>query len=97
MGRLKALFTTWQTRDLLGERYAVLFLDGFHVKVRLAKRVVAVPVLAALGVLENGQKRLIALQLAATEATPSWSGLLQDLQRRRLPAPLLVITDGHAA
>src|SRR5438128_2424696 len=54
-----------------GERYAVLFLDGFHLKVRLAKRVVAVPVLAALGVLENGQKRLIALQLAATEATAS--------------------------
>ncbi len=94
--RLKVLFTKWQIRDLCGERYAVLFLDGFHLKVRLAKRVVAVPVLAALGVLENGQKRLIALQLAASEATASWSGLLSDLQRRGLPKPLLVVTDGHA-
>ena len=96
VARLKALFTMWQTRDLCGERYAALFLDGFHLKVRLAKRIVAVPVLAALGVLENGQKRLIALQLAAAETTASWNGLLSDLQRRGLPAPLLVVTDGHA-
>ena len=30
------------------------------------------------------------------EATASWGGLLADLQRRGLPAPLLVVTDGHA-
>lgn len=96
VARLKTLFTTWQTRDLRGERYAVVFLDGFHLKVRLARRVLAVPVLTALGVMENGQKRLVALQLAATEATASWSGLLTDLQRRGLPSPLLVVTDGHA-
>ena len=96
VGRLKALFTTWQTRDLHGERYAVLFLDGFHLKVRMAKRVVAVPVLAALGVTETGQKRLVALELAASEATTSWSGLLTGLQGRGLSAPLLVVTDGHA-
>jgi putative transposase len=96
VARLKVLFTTWQARDLQDERYAVLFLDGFHLKVRMARRVVAVPVLAALGVAENGQKRLAALQLAATEAQTSWGGLLTDLQRRGLPAPLLVVTDGHA-
>ncbi len=54
VARLKALFATWQDRDLSTERYAVIFLDGFHLKVRLAKRVVSVPVLAALGVAENG-------------------------------------------
>lgn len=41
----------------------MLYLDGFHLKVRMARRVVAVPVLVALGVAENGQKRLAALQL----------------------------------
>jgi putative transposase len=96
VARLKALFATWQTRDLHGERYAVVFLDGFHLKVRMARRVVAVPVLAALGVMANGQKRLIAMQLATSEAIASWRGLLTDLQRRGLPAPLLVVTDGHA-
>lgn len=96
VARLKALFAAWQTRDLHDERYAVLFLDGFHLKVRLARRVLAVPVLAALGVTETGQKRLVALQLAATEATTSWGSLLADLQRRGLPSPLLMVTDGHA-
>ena len=32
VGRLKALFATWQGRDLSSERYAVIFLDGFHLK-----------------------------------------------------------------
>ena len=54
MARLNALFATWQTPNLSGERYAVLFLDGFHLKVKLARRVIPVPVLAALGVTEKG-------------------------------------------
>jgi transposase-like protein len=96
VARLKALFEQWQTRDLQTERYAVIYLDGFHLRVRLAGRVVVVPVLAALGVTASGQKQLIALQLAASEATAAWGGLVGDLQARGLPAPLLVITDGHA-
>lgn len=96
VARVKAHFTAWQERPLTDERYAMLFLDGFHLRVRMAGRVISVPVLAALGVTETGQKQLVALQLAAAEATASWSGLLGDLQRRGLPAPLLVITDGHA-
>jgi transposase-like protein len=50
--RLKALFTTWRDRDLSIERYPIIFFDGFHLKVRLAWRVVSIPVLAALGVAE---------------------------------------------
>lgn len=96
VAKLKTQWTTWQARDLRADRYAVLFLDGFHLRVRLAGRVVVVPVLAALGVTETGQKQLVALQLAAAEATASWTGLLTDLQARGLPAPLLVVTDGHA-
>ena len=96
VGRLKVLFATWQTRPLPDERYAVLFLDGVHLKVRLARRVVAVPVLVALGGTLAGQKRLVALQLAATEAAVSWRAVLTDLQQRGLPAPRLVVTDGHA-
>jgi len=42
--QLKDLFVKWGERDLSEERYAILFLDGFHLKVRLARRVVTVPV-----------------------------------------------------
>ncbi len=34
--RLKELFRRWSERDVSQERYAILFLDGFHLKVRMA-------------------------------------------------------------
>ena len=95
VARLKALFTTWQDRDLSTERYAVIFLDGFHLKVRMAKRVVSVPVLAALDVAENGQKCLLQLRLAASEASATWGAVVTDLQQRNLAAPLLLVVDGN--
>jgi putative transposase len=95
VGRLKALFATWQNRDLSTERYAVIFLDGFHLKVRMAKRVVSVPVLAALGVAEDGQKCLLQLRLAASEAAVTWRAVVANLQQRGLAAPLLLVVDGN--
>ena len=94
--RVQDQFAVWQQRPLTDERYGVVFLDGVHLRVRLAGLVVMVPVLAALGVTDTGQKRLLAMQLAASEAAASWGGLLAKLQQRGLPAPLLVVTDGHA-
>jgi putative transposase len=96
VSRLKGLFEQWNERDLSSERYAILYLDGFHLKVRIARRVVSVPVLAVLGVAEDGTKALISLRSAASEATSQWSGVLVDLQKRGLPAPRLVVVDGHA-
>lgn len=96
VGRLKELFDRWRGRDLSKERYALLYLDGFHLKVRLARRVVSAPVLAVLGVDETGQKRLVALQLAVSEHSAQWSALIENLGRRSLPAPHLVVSDGHA-
>jgi transposase-like protein len=94
--RLKELFRRWSERDVSEERYAIVFLDGFHLKVRMARRVVSVPVLAVLGVAEDGSKRLVALKLAASEAGTHWSALIADLQRRGLAAPALILSDGHA-
>ena len=69
VGTLKTHWTTWRERDLHAERDAVIFLDGVHLRVRMAGRVVVVPILAALGVTDTGQKHLVALQLAAAEGT----------------------------
>ncbi|MFQ5720849.1 MAG: transposase, partial [Acidobacteriota bacterium] len=92
--RLKQLFEQWRGRDLTQERYGVVFLDGFHLKVRLARRVVSVPVLAALGVGHDGQKVLLALQMATSESSSQWGDVLKDLNRRGLAAPLLIVVDG---
>jgi transposase-like protein len=95
VSRLKERLEEWQSRDLSKETYAIVFLDGFHLKVRMAKRVVSVPVLAALGVAPDGQKRLLSLRLAVSEASTHWGSLIEDLQVRGLPAPKLVVSDGH--
>jgi putative transposase len=94
-GRLKVQFAQWSERDLSEERYGILFLDGFHLKVRMARRVVSVPVLVALGVAADGSKRLVALQLAVSEAEACWSTLVSDLERRGLASPVLIVSDGH--
>jgi transposase-like protein len=95
VGRLKALFEQWRHRDLSDDRYAVIFLDGFHLKVRLAKRVVSVPVLVAMGVDPEGSKRLIGLELAVSESSTTWGDFVGDLVKRGLRAPALLVTDGH--
>jgi transposase-like protein len=93
--RLKALFESWAQRDLSEERYAILYLDGFHLKIRLARRVVSVPVLAVLGVAEDGTKVLVSLKVAASEAASHWTGVVLDLQKRGLTAPRLLVVDGN--
>lgn len=95
VGRLQERFEQWRGRDLREEAYAIVFLDAFHLKVRLARRVVSVPVLAVLGVREDGHKQLVSLQLAVSEAATHWGSVLEDLQRRGLRAPRLLVVDGH--
>jgi transposase-like protein len=96
VARLKELFSRWEERDLSEESYPILYLDAINVRVRLARRVVSVPVLVALGVDEEGQKRVVDLRLAVSESGAAWSGLVGSLGRRGLLQPLLVVTDGHA-
>ncbi len=94
--RLKAHFAEWKARDLSTEHYPIVFLDGMHLKVRMARRVVSVPVLVILGVAEDGSKCLVGLDLAVSEASTHWSRLVKDLASRGLKAPELIVADGHA-
>ena len=96
VGRIKGMFEEWERRDLSEESYAVVYLDALHLKVRLARRVISVPVLAVLGVEPDGQKRLVALRVVVSESEATWRGLMEDLRRRGLGAPALIVSDGHA-
>jgi len=95
VSRLKDLFATWSERDLSEESFPILYLDGIQLKVRLARRVVSVSVLIALGVDETGSKRLVAMRLCTSEAEVHWSSLISDLRQRGLRTPLLIVGDGH--
>jgi len=94
--RLQDLFETWRGRDLSQESYAILVLDAIRVPVRLARRVVKVPVQAVVGVKATGEKELLDLRLAPSESLKAWEGVVEALVGRNLSAPILVMLDGNA-
>jgi transposase-like protein len=94
--KLKAHFEAWRERDLSNEIYVVLYLDAMNLPVRLVRRVVRVPVQAVLGVRPDGEKVLVSLQIARSESTAAWRCVTDDLVRRGLAAPALVVIDGNA-
>ncbi|MEO0115352.1 MAG: IS256 family transposase [candidate division WOR-3 bacterium] len=93
--RLKEYFESWRTRALHNEFVAYLYLDGFGVTIRSCGRVCRVPVLAAVGVNEKGEKILLGLWLRGSESAQAWQGVIEDLVLRGLPCPELVIIDGN--
>jgi len=95
LAQVKELLASWSSRELSGEWYAVVYLDAIALKVRLARRVVTVPVLVALGASADGDRRVIAMRPATSESGASWEGFVSDLAARGLKAPRIVISDGH--
>jgi putative transposase len=80
-------------RHLGFSRYAYLFMDGIHVSVRLGEDPM-VCLLIVIGVREDGEEELLAVQDGYRESTESWAGVFRDMKRRGLNEPRLVIGDG---
>jgi transposase-like protein len=91
---LNAQLMAWQTRSLAELDLVYLYLDGFHLRVRMGGRVSPVPMLAVLGVQRNGQKVLVHLSLRGSESTDAWSAVCEDLAARGVRAPQLCVIDG---
>ncbi|KAF0168146.1 MAG: Transposase [Limisphaerales bacterium] len=93
---LKAGLEAWRTRALADLDVIYVYLDGFALRVRSAGKVVSAPVLGVVGVLPDGRKQLVALELCGGESFAAWKGCLDDLAARGLRAPVLCIIDGNA-
>src|SRR2546427_6918184 len=93
---LKDGLEAWRTHSLADLDVVYVYLDGFALRVRTAGKVVSVPVLGVVGVLTDGRKHLLALELCAGESLAAWKGCLDDLVARGLRAPVLAIIDGNA-
>ena len=91
---MKAQLEAWRARPLADLDLVALYLDGFHLRVRLGGRVSPVPVLAVLGVRRSGQKVLVHLSLRGSESTDAWAAVCEDLAARGVRAPQLCIIDG---
>jgi putative transposase len=83
----------FRKRLLSFSRYAYLFMDGIHVSVRLGEDP-KVCLLIVIGVREDGEKELLAVEDGYRESTESWAGVFRDLKRRGLNEPKLVVGDG---
>ena len=71
-----------------------LILDGTVVRVRLDKKATSISLLVALGVREDGQKVLLAVKNMGGESAEAWRALLDDLLKRGMQTPDLVMVDG---
>src|SRR5207247_9146907 len=90
--------TTWQEyeafagRDLSEFAVAYFFVDG--VAERLHPGLPREAVLCAWGITEDGRKVLLHLAPSTKQDTANCTAFFEDLKRRGLADPLLVVTDG---
>ena len=61
---------------------------------RLDKKATSISLLVALGVREDGQKVLLAVKNMGGESAEAWRALLDDLLKRGMQTPDLVMVDG---
>lgn len=90
--RLWAEYEGFASRDLAEFDVIYLFVDGIAARLHLGQPREAV--LAAWGILADGKKALLHLAPGTKEDTASYREFFQEMRRRGLPDPLLVVSDG---
>jgi transposase-like protein len=92
--KVKSDWDAWNARPLVDEPIVRLILDGTVVRVRLDRKATAISLLVVLGVRADGQKVLLAVKAMGSESAEAWRVVLDDLIRRGLRRPELLIVDG---
>lgn len=96
VGSIKTDFDAWRQESLADLNVPYLYLDAIALRIRSGRKVTSLPVLAAVGVLADGTKRLVSLEACGSESSEAWKGFLDQMVERGLRAPLLCIVDGNA-
>jgi putative transposase len=94
--KVKSDWDAWNARSLADEPIVRLILDGTVVRVRLDRKATSISLLVVIGVREDGQKVLLAIKQMGGESTEAWRSVLDDLVKRGLQRPELLIVDGGA-
>jgi len=86
-------YVIWGKRDLSKQRYVYWWADGIHLHARMEDS--AECVLVIVGVTEQGNKEILAIEGGHRESKESWLTLLRNLKERGLKmAPKLAVGDG---
>jgi putative transposase len=93
---LESEFADWQQRDL-PKRYVYAFADGTYFSVIYDGEGQKMPILAVIGIREDGQREVIAFTTGERENQGAWENLLSDIKARGVEQVDLWITDGHQA
>lgn len=83
----------FKARSLRFHQYAYLFVDGVHMSVRLGEDD-RLCLLVVIGVREDGEKELLAVEDGYRESTDSWAVVFRDLRDRGMNEPKLMTGDG---
>src|SRR5947199_4531372 len=92
--KVKSDWEAWNGRSLNDDKIVRLILDGTVVRVRLDRQATSISLLVALGVRDDGQKVLLAVKNMGGESEAAWRALLDDLAKRGMGTPDLVVVDG---
>jgi putative transposase len=92
--KVKSDWDAWNARSLTEEPIVRLILDGTAVKVRLDGKATTVSLLVVIGVRADGQKLLLVVKAMGSESAEAWRSVLDDLIKRGLRRPELLIIDG---
>jgi putative transposase len=92
--KVKSDWDAWNARWLADEPIVRLILDGTVVRVRLDRKATSISLLVVLGVRQDGQKVLLAIKQMGGESAEAWRTVLDDLIKRGLRCPELLIVDG---
>jgi len=82
----------WRNRPIEGE-YPYVYLDGIVLKRSWAGEIKNVSVLVAIGVDQDGFRRILGVQEGHKEDKSGWSGFLEHLKSRGLTGVRLIISD----
>jgi transposase-like protein len=93
--RLDAALERFANRRL-EEDYPYLILDARYEKVRESGVIVHRAVLIAIGINWEGQRQVLAVELANRESQSSWKDFLVRLKERGLSGVEFVVSDDHA-
>ena len=92
--KVKGDWDAWNARSLAEEPIVRLILDGTAVRVRLDRKATSISLLVVLGVREDGQKVLLAIEQMGGESTEAWRTVLDGLIERGLRRSEFLIVDG---
>jgi putative transposase len=86
----------WRNRPLHEVAYPYLILDARYEKVRRDGVVLDCAVLLAIGIAASGERSILGVSVALSEAETHWRDFLSSLQERGLHGTAFIVSDDHA-